>query len=91
MGAPAAYGQIDLKELEKAVGIYPKYANAWFDLGRARVQQRAERPGLGATRVAVTGIHRTIAETSRAAKPPPSGNIGQCAPATVAFAVDVAT
>jgi tetratricopeptide (TPR) repeat protein len=32
------------KELEKAVGIYPKYANAWFDLGRARVQQRADAP-----------------------------------------------
>lgn len=30
------------KELEKAVGIYPKYANAWFDLGRARMQQQAD-------------------------------------------------
>jgi tetratricopeptide (TPR) repeat protein len=27
------------KELEKAVGIYPKYATAWFDLGRAREMQ----------------------------------------------------
>jgi tetratricopeptide (TPR) repeat protein len=32
------------KELEKAVGIYPKYANAWLDLGRARMQRRAEGP-----------------------------------------------
>jgi hypothetical protein len=32
------------KELEKAVGIYPKYANAWLDLGRARIQRRAEGP-----------------------------------------------
>jgi tetratricopeptide (TPR) repeat protein len=32
------------KELEKAVGIYPKYANAWFDLGRARVQRQADVP-----------------------------------------------
>jgi tetratricopeptide (TPR) repeat protein len=30
------------KELEKAVGIYPKYANAWFDLGRARVREQAD-------------------------------------------------
>jgi tetratricopeptide (TPR) repeat protein len=30
------------KELEKAVEIYPKYANAWLDLGRAREQQQAE-------------------------------------------------
>jgi tetratricopeptide (TPR) repeat protein len=30
------------KELEKAVEIYPKYANAWLDLGRARIQQQAE-------------------------------------------------
>jgi Tfp pilus assembly protein PilF len=28
------------KELTKAVGIYPKYANAWLDLGRARIQQQ---------------------------------------------------
>jgi Flp pilus assembly protein TadD len=32
------------KELEKAVGIYPKYANAWLDLGRARIQRQAEGP-----------------------------------------------
>jgi len=32
------------KELEKAVGIYPKYANAWLDLGRARMQRQAEGP-----------------------------------------------
>jgi tetratricopeptide (TPR) repeat protein len=30
------------KELEKAVGIYPKYANAWLDLGRARMRLQAE-------------------------------------------------
>jgi tetratricopeptide (TPR) repeat protein len=32
------------KELEKAVGIYPKYGNAWLDLGRARMRQQAESP-----------------------------------------------
>jgi len=32
------------KELEKAVGIYPRYANAWLDLGRARIQQHLEGP-----------------------------------------------
>jgi tetratricopeptide (TPR) repeat protein len=32
------------KEFEKAVGIYPSYANAWFDLGRARFQRRAVAP-----------------------------------------------
>lgn len=32
------------KELEKAVAIYPKYANAWLDLGRARMQRQAEGP-----------------------------------------------
>lgn len=32
------------KELEKAVGIYPKYANAWLDLGRARMQRHTEGP-----------------------------------------------
>ena len=32
------------KELEKAVAIYPKYANAWLDLGRARIQQQATGP-----------------------------------------------
>ncbi len=28
----------------RPVGIYPKYANAWLDLGRARMQRRAEDP-----------------------------------------------
>jgi tetratricopeptide (TPR) repeat protein len=28
------------KELTKAVEIYPKYANAWYDLGRARMAQK---------------------------------------------------
>lgn len=32
------------KEFEKAVAIYPKYANAWLDLGRARLRRRAEVP-----------------------------------------------
>jgi Tfp pilus assembly protein PilF len=32
------------KELEKAVEIYPKYANAWLDLGRARIQRRETDP-----------------------------------------------
>jgi tetratricopeptide (TPR) repeat protein len=32
------------KELEKAVGIYPKYANAWLDLGRARMQLQKAGP-----------------------------------------------
>lgn len=32
------------KQLEKAVAIYPKYANAWLDLGRARIQQQADAP-----------------------------------------------
>ncbi len=37
--APAAE-----KEFEKAVIIYPKYANAWLDLGRAREMQSKEEP-----------------------------------------------
>jgi tetratricopeptide (TPR) repeat protein len=32
------------KEFEKAVAIYPKYANAWLDLGRARLRQKTEAP-----------------------------------------------
>ena len=28
------------KELEKAVGLYPQYATAWFDLGQARESQK---------------------------------------------------
>jgi tetratricopeptide (TPR) repeat protein len=32
------------KELSRAVEIYPKYANAWLDLGRARMQQKAVGP-----------------------------------------------
>jgi tetratricopeptide (TPR) repeat protein len=32
------------KEFEKAVAIYPKYANAWLDLGRARLQRKTEGP-----------------------------------------------
>lgn len=32
------------KELAKAVEIYPKYANAWLDLGRARIRQREVSP-----------------------------------------------
>ena len=32
------------QELLKAVGIYPKYANAWLDLGRARIQRQSEGP-----------------------------------------------
>jgi len=32
------------KKFEKAVAIYPKYANAWLDLGRARLLQKAEAP-----------------------------------------------
>jgi tetratricopeptide (TPR) repeat protein len=31
-------------ELEKAVALYPKYANAWLDLGRARVKQKQTDP-----------------------------------------------
>jgi len=30
------------KEFEKAVELYPKYANAWYDLGRARLGQHNE-------------------------------------------------
>ncbi len=29
------------KELEKAVAVYPRYANAWADLGRARLHRQA--------------------------------------------------
>jgi tetratricopeptide (TPR) repeat protein len=32
------------KQFEKAVEIYPSYANAWFDLGRARLRRQAEAP-----------------------------------------------
>jgi tetratricopeptide (TPR) repeat protein len=32
------------KELQRAVDLYPKYANAWLDLGRARLQQKATDP-----------------------------------------------
>jgi Flp pilus assembly protein TadD len=32
------------KEFEKAVGIYPKYANAWLDLGRTRIRRHREGP-----------------------------------------------
>jgi hypothetical protein len=31
-------------ELEKAVALYPKYANAWVDLGRARILQKQLDP-----------------------------------------------
>jgi tetratricopeptide (TPR) repeat protein len=31
-------------ELEKAVGIYPKFANAWLDLGRAKMAQQQMEP-----------------------------------------------
>jgi tetratricopeptide (TPR) repeat protein len=41
------------KELEKAVAIYPKYANAWLDLGRARLQQQATGPAQDALLKAV--------------------------------------
>jgi tetratricopeptide (TPR) repeat protein len=36
------------KELEKAVEIYPKYASAWVDLGRARLQLNAGDPARAA-------------------------------------------
>lgn len=32
------------KELEKAVDLYPKYANAWLDLGRARIRRQETDP-----------------------------------------------
>jgi tetratricopeptide (TPR) repeat protein len=32
------------KELQKAVDIYPKFASAWLDLGRARIQQQQFGP-----------------------------------------------
>jgi tetratricopeptide (TPR) repeat protein len=32
-------------QLEKAVAIYPQYANAWLDLGRARLLQQQVGPG----------------------------------------------
>jgi tetratricopeptide (TPR) repeat protein len=31
-------------ELEKAVGLYPRYANAWLDLGRAKIRQQQLEP-----------------------------------------------
>jgi tetratricopeptide (TPR) repeat protein len=36
------------KELTKAVGIYPKYANAWLELGRAKMKQQSVPPALEA-------------------------------------------
>jgi tetratricopeptide (TPR) repeat protein len=36
------------KELRKAVDIYPKYAAAWVDLGRARLQQKSMEPARAA-------------------------------------------
>lgn len=32
------------KEFERAVALYPRYANAWIDLGRTRLQQHSVEP-----------------------------------------------
>ena len=48
------------KEFEKAVGIDPKYANAWFDLGRARLQRQAEIPARDAFSKAIDADDKLI-------------------------------
>jgi tetratricopeptide (TPR) repeat protein len=48
------------KEFEKAVGIYPSYANAWFDLGRARFRRQAAAPARDAFLKAINADDKLI-------------------------------
>jgi tetratricopeptide (TPR) repeat protein len=48
------------KEYNKAVEIYPKYANAWYDLGRARLQRQAEAAASDAFQKAIGADDKLI-------------------------------
>lgn len=48
------------KEFERAVEVYPQYANAWFDLGRARFERQAEGPASDAFLKAIDADDKLI-------------------------------
>jgi tetratricopeptide (TPR) repeat protein len=50
-------GKLDdaAKEFGKAVAIYPKYANAWLDLGRIQLQQQMTDPARESFKKAIEG------------------------------------
>jgi tetratricopeptide (TPR) repeat protein len=41
------------KEFEKAVGLYPKYADAWYNLGKVRARQKEAEPARAALQKAL--------------------------------------
>lgn len=41
------------KDFEKAVAVYPKYADAWVSLGKLRIEQRSVEPGRAALKKAI--------------------------------------
>lgn len=49
------------KNFEKAVAIYPKYANAWLDLGRSRLHQKSIEPAREAFRKALEADGKLVA------------------------------
>jgi tetratricopeptide (TPR) repeat protein len=49
------------KDFEKAVAIYPKYADAWVSLGKVRLEQRAIEPARAALRNAMEADPKLVA------------------------------
>jgi len=50
-----------VKDFEKAVAVYPKYADAWMNLGKLRLQQQAIEPARIALRKAVESDPKLVA------------------------------
>jgi tetratricopeptide (TPR) repeat protein len=48
------------KSLEKAVGIYPQFADAWLMLGKLRLQRKAEDPAAEALQKAVEADEKLV-------------------------------
>ena len=49
------------KDFEKAVALYPKYADAWVSLGKLRIEQQAFEPGRAAMKRAMEADPKLVA------------------------------
>jgi tetratricopeptide (TPR) repeat protein len=48
------------KDFQKAVGIYPKYANAWLELGRIQMQQKMTDPARDSFKKAIAADAKLV-------------------------------
>ncbi len=49
------------KDFEKAVAVYPQYADAWVSLGKLRIEQQAIEPGRAAMKKAMESDPKVVA------------------------------